>query len=108
MALVFTLLAERLLSTVDWDSHLSSSLSLQVRLTSFSIPMVCFHLQDVRRHVRGRPVCRDGRADDRVAGARHREQLQHVLLAFAGALQTPEAPPPRAPRRGRMLKKLVY
>lgn len=62
--------------------------------------------QDVRGNVRRRAVRRDGRADDRAACACDRQQLQHVLLALAGAIQTPEAPATRAARRGRTSTRL--
>ena len=56
--------------------------------------------QDLLGHVRGRGVRHHRRAHDRAPGARHREQLLHVLLAHAGAREAPEAAAPRAARRG--------
>lgn len=46
--------------------------------------------QDVRRHVRGRPVRPRRRTHDRPAGARDRQQLCDVLQSHAGASQAPE------------------
>ena len=61
-------------------------------------------MQNVRGHVRGRAVCAHRRAHHRAAGARHREQLLHVLLAHTGQIEAAQTEAARPARRGRTIE----